>query len=165
MSEDVYVISLRRAAEIHGSTQGLASALRVPESTLKRWMSGRAMMPEQAFNRVLESIIEHEARDRAPPTPSGERSDLSFRVEDLFARCRKCGGAAFSASAPARLADSLECLACGEQIVHRDLLVELAQRAASRRRDRAAVRKKAVGRRGVQPEQASRAVEPGGDAG
>ena len=106
MAEDIYVTSLRRAASLHGSTQGLASALRVPESTLLRWMSGRAMMPEQAFTRVLAFIAEHEAKDFASPAPSAGRSDLSFRAEDLFARCRNCGGTGFGAAGPARLADA-----------------------------------------------------------
>lgn len=141
MKEDIYVTSLRRGVAFHEGAQALAFALRVPESTLRRWMSGRAMMPEQAFARLLELIVEHEAR--APASAPGPRTTLSFRVEDLMARCRKCGATAFSADPSARMVDPLACLACGEEVVHRDLLIELAQRIASRRKERAAGRRNA----------------------
>ena len=147
MADDIYVTNLRRAAQFEGSTQALASRLRVPESTLLRWMAGRAMMPMQAFTRMLDSISAQEVL--APAARAGSESNMSFYAEDLMGRCRKCGGTAFAADAPVRLADALACLACGELIVHRDLLLELAERLASRRRARAAERKRTAVRSGA----------------
>ena len=142
MAEDVFTICLRRAADLHGSTQGLASALRVPEKTLMRWMAGRAMMPMQAFSKVLEWIMEQEACDGPRPFPAQGAHEMSFRAEDLTARCGKCGGARFRTQAPPRLVDPLACTGCGELVVQRELILELAERFTERRRERAATRKR-----------------------
>lgn len=50
---------LRKAVACLGSTQALASELRVPEGTLQRWVHGRAMMPERAFKKVIDIVAQH----------------------------------------------------------------------------------------------------------
>ena len=79
MRPTIYTQALARAAEMQCSTQALAGLLRVPENTLRRWMSGRAQMPLQAFIRLIDLIVEQEreaACNSAQSTSAGLVFDL-----------------------------------------------------------------------------------------
>src|SRR5438094_7259366 len=94
-------------------------------------MSGRAQTPLRAFLRVLERLTAHEASGAAPaPLANGE--PLSFRIGQLLARCSRCDGTEFAPAepgAPLKLTSALVCRACSEQVVHGDLLSQLAHDA------------------------------------
>lgn len=126
--ENVCTAALRRAAAAEGSTQALANTLRVPEATLLRWMSGRAMMPLAAFRKIVEMIEKLEQHQPPAPSPA-DRHVLRLGLGKLFARCGHCGGADFLAH---QAADALPysaqllCASCGTQALHKDLLRQLA---------------------------------------
>ena len=138
MAQTIYTKTLARAAEIHGSTQSLASFLRVPENTLLRWMSGRAQMPLQAFLKLIETIAQHEHAGSS--AVRGEKIDgqpLTFKMGQLLARCRRCDGAEFALADPEaelKLTSRLACRACGEHVVHGNLISELAKDAVQQSR-------------------------------
>lgn len=144
MAETIYTKTLAKAAEIHGSTQSLASFLRVPENTLLRWMSGRAQMPLQAFLKLIDTIAQHERAGAA----RGETVDgklLTFKMGQLLARCRRCDGTQFALANPdteLKLTSELACRACGEQVVHGDLISELAKDTVQQSRTFTASRQK-----------------------
>lgn len=135
MAATVYTTALIRAAEIQGSTQALASLLRVPENTLLRWMAGRAQMPLQAFLKVIEIVSADERRN---PPPAGEArgrggDKLRFRLGQIEARCARCDAVEFvlaDASQPLRYISELACASCGERVVHANLIAQLARDAA-----------------------------------
>lgn len=133
VADTLYTRALVRAAEIQGSTQSLASLLRVPENTLLRWMAGRAQMPVQAFLRTIELIAADE-RKQAPPasadTPATAK--LRFKIGELEAHCARCDGHEFmqtDPSLPLRYINELVCCACGERVVHGNLIAQLAKDA------------------------------------
>ena len=131
MKETIYTQALNRAAGAEGGTAALAGVLHVPEKTLERWMSGRAQTPLRAFLKVLERLTVHETSGAAPaPLTNGE--PLSFRMGQLEARCRRCDSIEFAPAAPGtplKLTSGLVCRACGENVVHGDLIARLAQDA------------------------------------
>ena len=134
MADTIYTRALSRASEIQGSTQALASLLRVPENTLLRWMSGRAQMPLQAFLNLIALVVQHEKNggsESSLQTPAdGEK--LGFRIGPLAARCARCDGEEFVAVAPAealRFTSLLACGSCGARIVHAELIAQLAKDA------------------------------------
>jgi hypothetical protein len=135
---------LARAAEAQGSTQALASLLRVPENTLLRWMKGRAQMPLQAFLALIEVLSrgEQARNDTLPPAPpSGER--LTFRMGELHARCARCDGIEFVAAQPERrlaYTAKVACCSCGEGVVHGNLIGQLAKDAVQHSRAMSAAR-------------------------
>jgi hypothetical protein len=134
MADTLYTRALVRAAEIHGSTQALASVLRVPENTLLRWMAGRAQMPLQAFFKVVE-IISADERKHAPVAPAAGTGKLRLRIGTLEARCPRCDGVEFVAADPGqplRYIAELVCFSCGERAVHGNLIVQLATHAVHR---------------------------------
>jgi len=47
---------LRKAVELEGSKQAVATLLRVPEGTFERWLVGRAYMPEKLLKILLEQL-------------------------------------------------------------------------------------------------------------
>ena len=132
MAQTIYTETLAKAAETHGSTQALASFLRVPEATLLRWMSGRAQMPLQAFLKLIEVLAQSESARPADPvlqeTPQAE--PLTFHMGKLAARCARCDSTQFlpvAAGAPLRMTSELACASCGERVVHGDLIAQLAK--------------------------------------
>lgn len=134
MADTLYTRALVRAAEIQGSPQALASLLRVPENTLLRWMAGRAQMPVQAFLRVIALITEDERKHTVNTVPSAAASaeKLRFRIGELDAHCARCESLDFvqaDPSQPLRYINVLHCAACGERIIHGDLIARLAQEA------------------------------------
>lgn len=134
MAQTIYTQALARAAEAQGSTQALASLLRVPENTLLRWMSGRAQMPLQAFLRLIELIAQHEKKQAPEPSAAGaiDGERLRFSVGEFEARCPRCDSSDFRRADPAfalRYTSPLLCCACGGSAVHGDLLVQLAKDA------------------------------------
>lgn len=162
MAETIYTKTLAKAAEIHGSTQSLASFLRVPENTLLRWMSGRAQMPLQAFLKLIETVAQHERAGAA----RGETVDgklLTFKMGQLLARCRRCDGTQFALANPdtgLKLTSELACRACGEHVVHGDLISELAKDTVQQSRTFTASRQK---RRAVHQAPAAQKTSQGED--
>ena len=55
---------LARALRRFGVTAELAQALRVPESTLEHWVSGRCRMPERALGWLVEILAGDQKDDR-----------------------------------------------------------------------------------------------------
>lgn len=134
MADTLFTRALVRAAEIQGSTQALASLLRVPENTLLRWMAGRAQMPVQAFLHVVALITEDERKQTVSTVPNAAASaeKLRFRIGELDAHCARCEGTDFVQAEPGqplRYINVLHCAACGERIIHGDLIAHLAQEA------------------------------------
>lgn len=145
MAQTIYTQALGKAAEMHGSTQALASFLRVPENTLLRWMSGRAQMPLQAFLKLIEALAQHE-RSGAINTVLQETAKgepLTFKMAELVAHCARCDGTEFLAVSPdtgVRFTSTLACRACGERIVHGNLIAQLAKDAVYQSRAMTAAR-------------------------
>jgi hypothetical protein len=138
MADTIYTRTLARAAQAQGSTQSLASLLHVPESTLLRWMSGRAQMPLQAFLKLIELLVEHErnGREAAPPA-QGRGENHSFNMGQVFARCARCDGTQFvqvGAGTPLHMTSELACASCGERVVHGNLIAQLARDAVHQSR-------------------------------
>ena len=132
MKETLYTQTLARAADAEGGTAALASLLNVPEKTLERWMSGRAQTPLRAFLKALERLTTHEVKGAATPLPAGSGDPLVFRMGSLLARCARCDSTEFRPAdphAPLRLTAELVCSACGQQVVHGNLIAQLAQDA------------------------------------
>jgi hypothetical protein len=133
MAETIYTKALVRAAEAHGSTQGLASFLHVPENTLLRWMAGRAQMPLQAFVKVIELLARQESLEPQEQAPAGRAAEkLQFNMGDLQARCARCDGTVFVTATPGaqlRYTSALLCASCGERVVHGELICQLARDA------------------------------------
>jgi hypothetical protein len=144
---DIYTETLARAAEAQGSTQAVASLLHVPESTLLRWMSGRAQMPLQAFLQLVSILTQYEKTGGgyapAGATASGEK--LAFRMGKLMACCARCDGSEFvpaDATQAVKLTSELVCAACGERVIHGDLIAQLAKDAVNQSRAYTAARAK-----------------------
>lgn len=164
MADTIFTRALGQAVQAQGSSQALAQLLKVPETTLRRWMSGRAQMPLRAFHRVVELLTEHEQSGDAtlPPGACASQANLSFNIGEVIARCARCGGTQFALLAPAaplRMTSLLDCSACHHGVVHGALLAELATHAA--RRSRSAARRA----RGRQPSAAptAKVIRLGGD--
>jgi len=134
MADTLFTRALARAAEIQGSTQALASLLRVPENTLLRWMAGRAQMPLQAFLHVIALISEEERKQTvaALPGAAANSEKLRFRIGQLEAHCARCESVDFVQAEPGqplRYINVLHCSSCGERVVHGDLIARLARDA------------------------------------
>jgi len=132
MAQTIYTRALVDAAEAHGSTQALASFLRVPENTLLRWMAGRAQMPLQAFLKVIEFLAQYEKTESAAPATQAPADRLQFSMGELQARCPCCDAAEFvpaTAGAPLRYTSELLCVSCGERVIHAGLICQLARDA------------------------------------
>jgi hypothetical protein len=137
MAESVVTQALAKAAQIEGSTQALAHTLRVPQGTLERWMAGTAQMPLRAFLHAIELVTRHETNDLSsePISPAPEK--LTFNMGHLTARCPRCDGTDFTTAqpgAPLRFTTKLLCRACGAEVVHGNLIAQLAQDAVQHSR-------------------------------
>jgi hypothetical protein len=153
MADTIFTRALSQAMAMHGSTQALAYALRVPEATLLRWVAGRAQMPLAAFHHVVDELMAHEAKAEQPAGANGVHP-VQFNIGEVVARCPRCHGAEFSADvAPDALTmrSVLCCRSCGHGISQGELLRELATSAIRDSRS-------AASRRGRQPPGA--AVSP-----
>ena len=143
---DIYTQTLARAAEAQGSTQALASLLHVPESTLLRWMCGRAQMPVQAFLELVRLLTQYEKKGGAyPATQAAGGEKRTFQMGRLPARCARCDGSEFVPVDPARpvkMTSELACAACGARVVHGNLIAQLAQDAVNQSRAYTAARAK-----------------------
>jgi hypothetical protein len=130
MANSIFACALKAAAEAQGSTQALAGLLRVPEGTLLRWMSGRAMMPVRAFARLMDILGDHEARHPERPGANAAADPVfTFTLNHLAARCAACAGTEFVQRTPAatlRYSDLLVCRSCHREVPHRSLLLDLA---------------------------------------
>lgn len=153
MADTIFTRALIQAAELHGSTQVLASQLRVPENTLLRWMSGRAMMPVKAFRALMEVLkgMDTHPIDAADASPHGL---FDFAVGDVSAFCAACNGTRFKSTTPASTLcyrSTLACVACGQTVVLADLLAQLAEHYG-----RFAVRRKNSGARALAVRRAAK---------
>jgi hypothetical protein len=179
MHDKMIPLLLRQAAEAEGSTQALASRLNAPEPTLQRWMDGRAQTPLRAFLAVLEYLMQLERKvangaDAAAPAAEGAQPDkLVFPLGPLRARCARCDGTEFRLvnAGSLRLTSPLACTACGAEVIHGNLLAQLAKdavhqsRAVAARTRRAVEHARAVVARGRRHlEDSSRRMNPGDDA-
>jgi len=133
VANTIYTRTLARAAEAQGSTQSLASLLRVPENTLLRWMSGRAQMPLQAFLKLMDVLAQHERNGADTTIEEGVNGEpLTARVGELLARCAKCDGTEFlptSDNGRVRFTSELACRTCGERVTYGNLVAQLAKDA------------------------------------
>lgn len=127
MAETVFTRALTQAMEVEGSAQALAYLLRVPESTLLRWLAGRAQMPLHAFHRVIDLLVAHERKVGAPLGLDAREERLSFAIGGISAQCKGCGGAQFE-GAPG-MTSVLVCPGCKAETTQGELLAELATRA------------------------------------
>lgn len=150
MHDRMVALILQQAAKAEGSTQALADRLHAPEATLLRWMDGRAQTPLRAFLAVLEFLMQMERKSaeelEAAPTLPGQPEKLVFPLGPLYARCARCDGTEFRlvAPGPLRLITPLACTSCGEQVVHGNLLAQLAKDAVHHSRALAVRTRRAV---------------------
>src|SRR5687768_12493209 len=125
MADTIFTRALAQAAEMQGSTQSLAFALRVPENTLLRWMSGRAQMPLQAFRHVIDVLSEHERKQGSVRSDGAGTEKVSFSVGGMPARCPRCDGEKFDSTLPAaalRMTSTLSCEACKFSVAYGELV-------------------------------------------
>ena len=131
---------LNEALRLEGSAQALARRLRVPGSTLARWLAGRAQTPLGAFLVTLEYIMQQEraadAQDPAAQPAHAAQDTVPLPLVDLAARCGRCGGSAFRANerGKLRLTSVLSCAQCGADAIHGHLLAQVAKEAIQRPR-------------------------------
>jgi hypothetical protein len=134
VTENIYASVLRQLARMESSTQAVATLLHVPENTLMRWMDGRARMPLRAFMLALELVADREGS--AGPLPfEGRGERLVFKAGPELAHCAKCGGEEFrraDPSAPHTYRSMLACLRCGSEVIHGNLIAELARQVSLR---------------------------------
>ena len=150
MQEKIITDILREAIRIEGSAQALASRLNAPEGTLARWVAGRAQTPLRAFLAVIDFVMKHEAG--APPSPGAPAAaddappSLVLALGPLEARCARCDGTRFKrlGAAPLQLTSVLACCECGTQVVHGNLLAQLARDAVQQSRASMARAQRAV---------------------
>jgi len=152
MQDKIVTLILQQAARAEGSVQALATRLNAPEPTLVRWMTGRAQTPLRAFLAVLDYLMQIERRaanDGDEASSAGVPSDkLVFPLGPLLARCARCDGTEFRLAKPGplRLTAPLACAACGEEVVHGNLLAQLAKDAVHHSRALAVRTQRAVDR-------------------
>jgi hypothetical protein len=145
MADTIFTHALAQAAEMQRSTQGLAFALRVPENTLLRWMSGRAQMPLQAFRHLVGVLAEHERKQGGVRSEGDGKEKVSFSVGGVPARCPRCDGEKFDSTLPApalRMTSTLSCEACKFSIAYGELIAALATLAIQHSRVMFARRKR-----------------------
>jgi hypothetical protein len=142
VADTVYSRLLARALEIEGSSQSLAEILRVPEATMLRWRSGRAFMPVQAFQKLMAYIAAAEQRGTAAASSTEAQADgmaerIKFPIGKLFARCTRCDGIEFrraDLAAPLRMTSKLVCCTCAMEVIHGNLLAQLAEDVITHKR-------------------------------
>ena len=165
MQDKIVTVILQQAVQAEGSTQALASRLNAPEPTLIRWMTGRAQTPLRAFLVVLDFLMEGERRSgngRATESESSSPPDkLVFPLGPLLARCARCDGTEFRLAEPGplRLTSALACTACGAEVVHGNLLAQLAKDAVHQSRAVAARTKRSLSQSRKMVENAQRRLE------
>jgi hypothetical protein len=148
MAESVVTQALAKAAQIEGSTQALAHTLRVPQGTLERWMAGTAQMPLRAFLHAIELVTRHETSDLSSEATSPAPEKLTFNMGQLAARCARCDGTEFTtaeAGAALKFTSKLQCRACGAEVVHGNLIAQLAMDTVQQARAMTAARARRLG--------------------
>jgi hypothetical protein len=163
---------LQEAARAEGSTQALATRLHAPEGTLALWIAGRAQTPLRAFLAALDFVMQAERAGTLPVAgaPDERGRKLVFPLGRLFARCQRCDATEFAAKepeSPLRLTSTLVCTVCKLEVVHGNLVAQLAKdavqhsRAASARSRRAAILSRESVERGKHRiEETGRRVSP-----
>ena len=141
MADSVYTRLLARALALE-SADALAETLRVPRATLDRWVAGKAPMPVQAFLRLIALVAEREGVLNSGPAGA---EVLTFPMGRLLARCARCDGTGFvpvEPQAQLRMTSELACAACGEKVVHGNLIARLGAEAVQQARTAAVARAK-----------------------
>ena len=163
MQDKIVTVILHQAARAEGSTQALATRLHAPEPTLLRWMDGRAQTPLRAFLAVLEFLMQREQKEGEPQEApvAGMPEKLVFALGPLFARCARCDGTEFHLVTPGalRLTSPLACAGCGVQVVHGNLLAQLAKDAVHHSRAVAARTRRTVDHTRAVVERGKRRIE------
>lgn len=147
MQDEIIMSVLAKAASVEGSTQALATRLKAPESTLQRWIEGRAQAPLRAFLAALEFVMQDERRNGTPVgDAASDTRTLVFRLGPLAARCARCDCEEFCAAEAGRtgLTSVLLCRSCGVEVVHGNLLAQLARDAVHHSRAVAVRTRRAV---------------------
>jgi len=157
MADSVYTRLLARALALE-SADALAETLRVPRATLDRWVAGKAPMPVQAFLRLIALVTEREGV--LDSGPAGMEV-LTFPMGRLLARCARCDGTGFvpvEPQAQLRMTSELACAACGEKVVHGNLVARLGAEAVQQARTAAVARAKRTVDAGAAARKARRVV-------
>lgn len=68
--------ALERAVEIAGGVKPLRSRLRVAEHQLEFWLQGRAQVPEEVFDAVVDLILEDDIARASQDRRNGPREAL-----------------------------------------------------------------------------------------
>lgn len=63
---NLYARTLKRAAQVVGSTEQLASSLKVTPSHLTLWMKGAAEVPPDVFLKAVDVITRHDGSSNPP---------------------------------------------------------------------------------------------------
>lgn len=146
MADTIYTRVLAQAVEMAGSAKALADLFRVPETTLARWISGRAQMPLRVFLRAIELLREHDDRGTQQDAISNRPAEsITVQAAGLCARCARCGCPEFLsavAQSGLRVSSRLQCTSCHHDAAYGDVVAELATLAVAQQRS---VRKPAHG--------------------
>jgi CheY-like chemotaxis protein len=73
MKSDLPIRALKRAAELKGGADKLATHLGVPHSTLQLWLTDKATLPQQIFDKVIDVMLEDDIaalKGTPPPAPA-----------------------------------------------------------------------------------------------
>jgi hypothetical protein len=142
MADTIYTRALAEAVETLGGTKALTDALHVPETTLRKWISGRAQMPLLAFHRTI-SLLREQGGVAPEPAAGQPVETIVFSAGGVRARCAHCGGTEFLSAvrqSALRMSSGLQCAACKAQVMHGELLAALATVAVREQRLRKANR-------------------------
>jgi hypothetical protein len=63
----VHMRAFMRAAELAGGGEALAERLHFARSEVRRWMSGEEQVPDAAFLKIVDFLIDCDLRDIARP--------------------------------------------------------------------------------------------------
>ena len=163
MQDKTVALILQQAAKAEGSTQALATRLHAPEATLLRWMDGRAQTPLRAFLAVLDFLmdLERKAAQPASPATADQPGRLVFPLGPLLARCARCDGTDFrlADAGGLRLTSRLGCTTCGQEVLHGNLLAQLAKDAVQQSRAVAVRTRRVVERGRAAVERAKRRLD------
>jgi len=103
-------------------------------------------MPLQAFLRLISLLTQYEKTGGGYATGNAASGDmLAFRMGKLPAGCACCDGSEFVPAdpmQPVRLTSELVCCACGERVIHGNLIAQLAKDAINQSRAYTAARTK-----------------------
>ena len=102
-------------------------------------------MPLRAFLKAMDLVAKHEVSNVSQlPAPSAG-APLRFSIGRTLAECASCGSIDFrqvDPTQPLKYTSELACASCGAQVVHGNLVVQLAREVSLNARGRFAAAKK-----------------------